>query len=68
MTSQGVLILDTDKLRQTTVRVPPDLLRKARFYLDEEGKSIQEFLADQLAEYVRKREKKTNQSRTTDCA
>lgn len=56
MTSQGVLVLDTNKPRQTTVRVPPETLRKARYHLDKEGRSIQEFLAEQLERYVREQE------------
>jgi hypothetical protein len=46
-------------LKVTTIRVDPDVLRKARFYLDIEHKSVTEYLADQLATYVAQREEQT---------
>jgi predicted HicB family RNase H-like nuclease len=49
--------------KQTTVRVKPELMRKARFYLDEENKSVQEFLADCLATYVHRREQRQAENR-----
>jgi len=53
----GVISLAEKKIqRQTTLRIDPELLRKARFYLDEENKSINEFVTDQLAAYVAQRE------------
>jgi len=55
MTSQVITLTETS-LRQTTIRVDAALLRKARFLLDEEGKSINEFLVEQLAAYVQQRE------------
>jgi hypothetical protein len=55
MTSQVITLAETS-LRQTTLRVDAVLLRKARFLLDEEGKSINEFLVEQLAAYVQRRE------------
>jgi excinuclease UvrABC nuclease subunit len=55
-------------LRQTTLRVEPELLRKARFFLDEEGKSINEYLVQQLTEYVRECEQGRAARRTQDCA
>jgi hypothetical protein len=39
-------------LKQTTIRVDPDVLRKARYYLDAENRSVNEFLAEQLAAYI----------------
>jgi hypothetical protein len=44
------------ELRQTTFRIDPDLLRRARFYLDEEGKSVAQFVVEQLERYVREHE------------
>lgn len=47
-----------DELIQTTLRANATLLRKARFYLNEEGSSINEFCAKQLAQYIEKRERR----------
>ena len=56
----GVLSLTEKKrIRQTTFRAEADLLRKARFYLNEEGKSVAQFLNEELETYVRQREKKS---------
>lgn len=68
MTSEVLALSEKNPIRQTTLRVEAELLRKARFYLDEDGKSVQEFLAEQLAAYVRKREKKGDLPRSADCA
>jgi len=51
------------KFRQTSVRVDATILRKARFYLDEENKSIQEFLSEQLERYVEEREQASDRQR-----
>lgn len=67
MTSEVISLAD-EKLRATTVRVRPELLRKARFYLDEENKSIQEFLAEQLEQYVQHREQAQPPQTTEECA
>lgn len=68
MTSEVISLANKKLLRQTTVRVEPELLRKARFYLDEDGKSVQEFLAEQLATYVRQREQEQPPRSTEACA
>lgn len=67
MTS-GVITLADQKPRQTTVRVDPDLLRKARFYLDEEDKSVQQFLVEQLEQYVQSREQSRPLRPREECA
>lgn len=55
--TQGAFTVMTEKtFRQTTIRVDPELLRKARFYLDEHDKSINEFLVEQLEKYVESRD------------
>lgn len=56
MTSEVISLADKKTLRQTTLRIEPELLRKARFYLDEEEKSINEFVVEQLKNYVAMRE------------
>lgn len=66
MTSEVIALADA-KPRQTTLRVDPELLRKARFYLDEEGKSVSEYLVEQLRHYVAQREHKAP-GRQEDCA
>lgn len=68
MTSEVISLEDKKDLRQTTVRVAPELLRKARFYLDEERKSVQEFLAEQLEQYVHRREQEQSSKTTEECA
>lgn len=68
MTS-GVIALADQKPRQTTLRADPELLRKARFYLDEEHKSINEFLVEQLEVYVRQRdEQRATSPKAAECA
>lgn len=57
MTSQENPLAAQKETKQTTVRVVPELLRKARFYLDEENRSVQEFLAECLTAYVQERDK-----------
>jgi hypothetical protein len=47
----------TAELRQTTVRARPELLREAKFFLDEDGSSITEFCVKQLEQYVQKRKR-----------
>lgn len=66
MTSE-VISLAEKKLRQTTLRVDPELLRKARFFLDEEEKSVSEFLIQQLEQYVQQREHQVPRPKA-DCA
>lgn len=43
-------------IKQTAVRVERAVLRKAKFYLDEENKSLQEFLESCLVGYVQQRD------------
>lgn len=57
-----------DDFRTTSVRVRPELLRDARYFLDEEGKSLQEFLADQLEQYVQRRKQEKSSSPGQQCA
>jgi hypothetical protein len=68
MTSEVISLADKKPLRQTTVRAEPELLRKARFYLDEDGKSINEFLVEQLTTYVRQREQASSSPIKEECA
>lgn len=68
MTSEVISLADKQSLRQTTLRVPPELLRKARFFLDEDGKSINEYLTEQLEAYVRRREQEQPSQAAEDCA
>ena len=56
MTSRVIHLADQKHIRQTTLRADAELLRKARFYLDEEGKSVAQFLVEQLERYVQQRE------------
>ena len=48
----------TKDIHQTTLRADATTLRKARFYLNEEGSSINEFCAKQLEQYIEKRERR----------
>lgn len=50
--------MEKKELKQTTLRVDPLLLRKARFYLEGEHKSVSEFLVEQLETYVAHHEKR----------
>jgi hypothetical protein len=68
MTSEVISLAEKKPVRQTTVRVEADLLRKARFYLDEDGKNVQEFLVEQLARYVCEREQRHTSKTTEECA
>ena len=43
-------------LKQTTLRVDPEVLRKVRFHLAAENKSVNEFLAEQLEAYLAQHE------------
>ena len=54
--------------RATTLRVDPELLRKARYFLDEEDKSVNEFLLEQLTAYVRQREQEQPPRSKEECA
>jgi predicted HicB family RNase H-like nuclease len=67
MTSE-VLSMADHKPRQTTLRVDPELLRKARYYLDAEGKSVQEFLVQQLHAYVAQHDAAQRAHRNDECA
>jgi predicted HicB family RNase H-like nuclease len=67
MKSEVIPLADA-KPRQTTLRVDPELLRKARFFLDEEGKSVSEYLVEQLRHYVAQREQKAPVRDKEDCA
>lgn len=67
MTSEVISLADK-KPRATTLRVDPELLRKARFFLDEEDKSVNEFLLEQLTAYVRRREKERPLRSAEECA
>jgi hypothetical protein len=44
--------------RQTTLRASAALLRKAKFYLDEDGSSLNESFVKFLEQYVQKRERR----------
>jgi predicted DNA-binding protein len=66
MTSE-VLSLADQKPRQTTFRTDPELLRKARFLLDREGKSVAQFLNEALERYVQEHEGEITQPKS-DCA
>jgi hypothetical protein len=68
MTSGVISLAEKKPLRQTTLRVEADLLRKARFYLDEDGKSVTEFLIEQLEQYVQRREQSGTKPLTQECA
>jgi hypothetical protein len=48
----------TAKLHQTTLRVRPEVFRKAQFYLHEDDSNINEFCARQLEQYIEKRERR----------
>lgn len=48
----------TAKLHQTTLRVRPEVFRKAQFYLHEDDSNINEFCAKQLEQYIEKRERR----------
>ena len=56
MAEQELALAEKPDLRHTTIRVEKILLRKARFYLDEEGKNVGQFLVEQLERYVESRE------------
>lgn len=47
-----------DELIQTTLRVRPEVFRKAQFYLHEDDSNINEFCAKQLEQYIEKRERR----------
>ncbi len=68
MTSEVISLTDKKNLRVTTLRADPDLLRKARYFLDEENKSINEFLVEQLTIYVRHREQRQAPRKAEECA
>ena len=53
-------MLAEKKLRSTTLRADPELIRTARYLLDKEGKTIHAFLVEQLECYVRGRQKDTS--------
>lgn len=40
--------------KQTSIRVEAELLRRARYYLDKEGKNIGAYLSEQLRDYVKR--------------
>lgn len=63
-----VISLAESKLRQTTLRVPPEILREARFLLDEEEKSINEFLVDALKAYIAHRKQAKAAPPEAECA
>jgi hypothetical protein len=42
----------TKDLRQTAIRLSPELLRLAKYYLDEEDSNLQKFLSEKLEHYV----------------
>lgn len=50
--------MEQKRMKQTTLRVDAALLRKARFYLDCENKSVVEFLVEQLEDYVQEHEER----------
>jgi predicted HicB family RNase H-like nuclease len=54
MTSEVIALAEKKPLRQTTFRIDPNLLRRARFYLDIEGKSVAQFVVEQLEHYVQR--------------
>ena len=56
VSEQESAVTEKDQRRVTSLRVDVRLLRKARFYLDEEGKNVGEFLVEQLQRYVESRE------------
>lgn len=69
MTAGVITLADKKPPRQTTLRVDPELLRKARFYLDEDGKSINEFVVEQLTHYVQQREReRASPQSAAECA
>jgi hypothetical protein len=67
MTSEVISLADK-KPRATTLRVDPELLREARFFLDEEDKSVNEFLLEQLTAYVQRRKRERPRRSTEECA
>lgn len=56
MTSEVIPMAEKKDLRQTAVRVAPEVLRLAKYHLDKEGSNLQEFLSQQLLRYVAQRE------------
>ena len=56
----------TEETQQSTFRVARDLLRLARYYLNEERKSINEFIVEQLESYVRRRTEDSQPSEPDD--
>ena len=64
MTSEVITLTKHSSVRQTTLRIDADLLRRARFYLDEDGKSVSEYLVEQLRLYVQERERQESQSQS----
>jgi len=64
MTSEVIPMSKTKALRQTAIRLTPELLREAKYYLDEEDSNLQKFLSEQLQRYVERRsqEKKRRES------
>jgi hypothetical protein len=59
VTSRGEIAMPTTVLKQTTLRVDAEVLRKARFYLDTEHKNVNEFLVEQLVAYIAAHERDT---------
>jgi hypothetical protein len=55
MTSEVIPMAKTKDLRQTAIRLTPELLRLAKYYLDEENSNLQKFLSEQLERYVERR-------------
>jgi hypothetical protein len=57
MKTLGVPLMTEKKdIKQTAVRVERTILRKAKFYLDEENKTLQELLESCLVGYVHQRD------------
>lgn len=67
MTSEVISLADKKDLRQTTFRANPELIRKARFLLDREGKSVAQFLVEALEHYVTEHEGEIQQPKG-ECA
>jgi predicted DNA-binding protein len=67
MTSEVISLAEKKDLRQTTFRADPELIRKARFLLDREGKSVAQFLVEALEQYVSTHEDTLTQPKS-DCA
>jgi hypothetical protein len=55
LTSEVIPMAEKKDLRQTAVRVAPEILRLAKYHLDKEGSNLQEFLSEQLERYVEQR-------------